>query len=89
MFYENEWETPLLDETKEFTTWIDPGKKVVQSHIDASNKFQIQTKKIELKLAFAAGLKESIKRQELFQETKSVVLMYFSGPKGSTICHFS
>ena len=72
LFYENEWETPLLGETKPLTPWIDPGKLVIQTHIDASNKFQVQTKKIELKLAFAAGLKESIKRQVLFQETKSV-----------------
>ena len=72
LFYENEWETPLLGETKPLTPWIDPGKPVEQKHIDASNKFQVQTKKIELKLAFAAGLKETIKRQVLFQQTNSV-----------------
>ena len=72
LFYENEWEKPIRGQTNPTTPWAEPGHIVTDDHIAVSDKFLVETKKIELKLAFAAGLKETLKRQVLFQDSKSV-----------------
>ena len=72
LFYEDEWEQLVLKAVEKTTPWVDPGKEVIKNHIDISKVFLKKTKDIELKLAFASGLKESIKRQVLFQESDSV-----------------
>ena len=72
LFYENEWEKPILGETNPTTPWAAPGTIVNLGHIAVSTLFLAETKKIELKMAFSAGLKETLKRQVLFQDSKSV-----------------
>ena len=72
LFYENEWESPIFDSTTAGAPWAAPGVKVTRDHIKVSKLFLEETKKIEIKLAFAAGLKEVIKKQVLFQASNSV-----------------
>lgn len=72
LFYENEWEALILDEVNPLLPWESMGTKVAPEHITRSDIFLKRTIEIELKLAFAAGLKESIKRQVLFQESANV-----------------
>ena len=73
LFYENEWETIEVDDKdddeKPISPWENPGKTVTKPMVERSERFLIKTKDIELRLAFASGLRESIKRQVLFQET--------------------
>ena len=76
LFYDDEWEA-LAENSIDLTTpptspWETPGAKVTLVHIDTSQKFLQKTKNIELKLAFASGLRESIKKQALFQDSKKV-----------------
>ena len=72
LFYENEWESPVYDTTTAGVPWMQPGVLVTRNHIAVSKLFLEETKKIEIKLAFAAGLKEVIKKQVLFQTSNSV-----------------
>ena len=72
LFYENEWESLVIDGENALYPWEDPGKKVTAEHAKRSAVYLKKTIDIELKLAFAAGLKESIKRQVLFQESQNV-----------------
>ena len=75
LFYENEWENIEKTEDVEvgrLTPWEDPGKAITDLIVKRSEIFLRKTKDIELRLAFAAGLKESIKKQVLFQETDSL-----------------
>lgn len=76
LFYENEWEQIVVDDqdkdAKPVTPWEHPGVKVTDVIVKRSDKFLKKTKDIELRLAFASGLRESIKRQVLFQETDSL-----------------
>lgn len=73
LFYESEWETLNIDDKDEkqppIAPWEDPGKKVTKPMMERSERMLKKTKDIELRLAFASGLRESIKRQVLFQKT--------------------
>ena len=73
LFYVSEWETLAIDEEDKavplVSPWEDPGKKVTKKMIERSERLLKKTKDIELRLAFASGLRESIKRQVLFQKT--------------------
>ena len=74
LFYENEWEQ--IEETEDIeanhsTPWEDPGKAITKIMVTRSETFLKVTKEIELRLAFASGLRESIKKQ-VFQETDSL-----------------
>ena len=76
LFYDDEWET-LAENTKDkaekpTSPWMAPGAKVTLVHIETSQKFYQKAKNIELKLAFASGLREAIKKQVLFQDSKTV-----------------
>ena len=75
LFYENEWEQ--IEETEDIeanrlTPWENPGKAITKVMVTRSETFLKKTKEIELRLAFTSGLRESIKRQVLFQETDSL-----------------
>ena len=75
LFYENEWEN--IDKTAEVdanraTPWEQPGVAITDQMVTRSETFLKKTKEIELKLAFASGLREAIKKQVLFQETDSL-----------------
>ena len=75
LFYENEWEN--IDKTTEVdpsrvTPWEQPGAAITNRMVTRSEAFLKKTKEIELKLAFASGLREAIKKQVLFQETDSL-----------------
>ena len=75
LLYENEWEQ--IEETVELdanhtTPWEAPGKAITKLMVTRSETFLKKTKEIELKLAFASGLREAIKKQVLFQETDSL-----------------
>ena len=75
LFYENEWENIEKTDDVEVgrsTPWEDPGKAITDVMVTRSEKFLRKTKDIELRLAFAAGLRESIKKQVLFAETDSI-----------------
>ena len=72
LFYENEWETIHIDDENPLVPLEAPGTKVTAVHVARTAKYRDYTIDIELKLAFAAGLKESIKRQVLFQESANV-----------------
>ena len=72
LFYENEWESPIANTTAAGVPWGAPGVAVTQDYIKSSKLFLAETKKIEIKLAFAAGLKEAIKKQVLFQASNTV-----------------
>ena len=73
LFYESEWESLTIDDKDEndppTSPWAEPGKKITKVIMDRSERMLKKTKDIELRLAFAAGLRESIKRQVLFQKT--------------------
>ena len=76
LFYDDEWET-LAEGTTDSSAspklpWEAPGAKVTIVHIDTSQKFYQKAKEIKLKLAFASGLCKSIKKQVLFQDSKTV-----------------
>ena len=75
-FYDDEWETLALDaiddSVKPTLPWEAPGAKVTLVHIDTSEKFLRKRKEIELKLAFASGLRKAIKKQVLFQDSKTI-----------------
>ena len=76
LFYDDEWETLAKNtedkSAKPTSPWEAPGAIVTQIHIDTSQKFYQKAKNIELKLAFASGLREAIKKQVLFQDSKTV-----------------
>ena len=76
LFYENEWES-INEDDKDTSVppvlpWEKPGVKVDKDMLERSANFLQRTKEIELRLAFAAGLRENIKRQVLFQETDKI-----------------
>ena len=63
LIYEEEWET---------LPWGTPNVLVTNDHKKVSKNYQSQCVNIHLKLAFAAGLRDSIKRQTLIQPTESL-----------------
>ena len=70
LFYEEEWEKLTLDEEVAGLPWGDPGKKVTADHIKVSNNYYAKCIEIHIKMAFASGLKDSIKRQTLIQPSE-------------------
>ena len=63
LIYEEEWET---------LPWGTPNVLVTNDHKKVSKNYQSQCVNIHLKLAFAAGLRDSIKFQTLIQPTESL-----------------
>ena len=72
IFFEDEWQTLIKDEENPGIPWDNPGVKVTDAHIRTSKKFHDKAKDIELKLAYVTGLKESIKKQVLFQQAETL-----------------
>ena len=72
LFFDDEWETLVKDTTTEGLPWVAPNTKVTDAHITASKIFYQKAKAIQLKLGFANGLRDSIKKQVLFQEADTV-----------------
>ena len=72
LFYEEEWETLGVGQTTPGIPWGTPGVAVTEAHKTVSRNYHIQCVNIHLKLAFAAGLRDSIKRQTLIQPTDSL-----------------
>ena len=72
LFYEEEWETLAVGQTNPGTPWGTPGVVVTEALKMVSKNYHTQCVNIHLKLAFAAGLKDSIKRQTLIQPTESL-----------------
>ena len=72
IFFEDEWQTLILEDQNPGIPWDAPGVKVTAAHISTSKKFHDKAKDIELKLAYVTGLKESIKKQVLFQQAETL-----------------
>ena len=69
LYYDDQWETINVgDESEEFP---DLGV-VTQDHKDMYAEAIDKARNMELRLAFASGLREAIKKQVLFQETTSI-----------------
>ena len=72
LFYEAEWEKLVKDETSTGLPWGSPGTKVTVNHISVSQNYYAKCIEVHLKMAFAAGLKDSIKRQTLIQPSEGL-----------------
>ena len=72
LFYEEEWETLVVGVTTPTLPWVSPGMAVTNDHKRVSERYRLQSVNIHLKFAFAAGLRDSIKRQTLMQPTDSL-----------------
>ena len=72
LFYEAEWEKLIKDETSTGLPWGNPGTKVTDNHISVSKNYYDKCIEVHLKMAFAAGLKDSIKRQTLIQPSEAL-----------------
>ena len=72
LFYEAEWEKLVKDETSTGLPWGTPGTKVTDNHISVSQNYYAKCIEVHLKMAFAAGLKDSIKRQTLIQPSEGL-----------------
>ena len=69
LYYDDQWEPLVLgDESEEFP---DIGVVTLQ-HKEMYSEAINKARNMELQLAFAAGLREAIKKQVLFQETSSI-----------------
>ena len=62
LFYEAEWEKLVKDETSTGLPWGSPGTRVTDNNISVSKNHYDKCIEVHLKIAFAAGLKDSIKR---------------------------
>jgi hypothetical protein len=72
LFFEDEWQTLVIGERHAGLPWDKPNVAVTEAHINTSKKFHDKAKNIELKLAYVTGLKESIKKQVLFQQAETL-----------------
>jgi hypothetical protein len=72
LFFDDEWETLIKDDKNPTTPWEQPNAIVTNDHIVRSKVFLNKSKAIELKLAYVTGLKDSIKKQVLFQQAETV-----------------
>jgi hypothetical protein len=72
LFFEDEWQTLVLGQANAGLPWDEPGAVVTDNHIKISKRFHEKAKNIELKLAYVTGLKESIKKQVLFQQAETL-----------------
>ena len=72
LFFEDEWEELVLDQTVPHLPWGKPGDKQTQPVIDISNNYYKKAKNIHLKMSFAAGLRESIKKATLIQQADTL-----------------
>ena len=72
LLYEEEWETLVVGVTTPTLPWESPGVQVTTDHKKVSKRYLLQCININLKLAFAAGLRDSIKFQTLIQPTESL-----------------
>jgi hypothetical protein len=72
LFFEDEWQTLILNDQNPGIPWNEPNVVVTAAHILTSKRFHDKAKDIELKLAYVTGLKESIKKQVLFQQAETL-----------------
>ena len=74
LFFEDEWESLALGKTDadRILPWGNPGTEQVAAVIKVSDNYYKKAKEIQLKMSFAAGLKDSIKKQTLIQEADSL-----------------
>jgi hypothetical protein len=72
LFFDDEWENLIKGERKPTTPWAEKDATVTDEHIRVSKVFLNKSKAIELKLAYVTGLKDSIKKQVLFQQAETV-----------------
>lgn len=77
LFYDDEWETIVPGETVMGFPWENPSTTatpvmMTEVHDKRSKIYYEKARTIELRLAFASGLRESIKKQVLFQESTTV-----------------
>jgi hypothetical protein len=72
LFYEEEWESLIEGHNGVDTPWGTPNVAITAAHIEISKNYKTQCENIHLKLAFAAGLRDSIKRQTLIQPTEDL-----------------
>ena len=71
-FFEDEWEILEIGKTTPGLPWGAPGTPVIAAHQTASKNYYIKCKTIQMKLAFAAGLRENIKKQTLIQKADNL-----------------
>ena len=71
-FFEDEWEVLTIDNTSPDLPWGSPGVQVTQRHVTTSDRYYQKCKAIQMKLAFAAGLRENIKKQTLIQPANTL-----------------
>jgi hypothetical protein len=78
LFFDDEWEVLTLNSKHEGFPWGTPGvagsggTTVTAGHKTVSENYYKKCLQIKLKLAFASGLRESIKRQTLIQEADNL-----------------
>lgn len=72
LLYKEEWETLVVGVTTSDLPWGTPNVLVTNDHKKVSKNYRSQCVNIHLKLAFAAGLRDSIKFQTLIQPTESL-----------------
>lgn len=72
LFYEEEWEKLTQDQETAGLPWGSPGTKVTAGLMEVSNNYYAKCIEIHIKMAFAAGLKEAIKRQTLIQPSETL-----------------
>ena len=72
LFYDEEWEVISLNDIGAAAkNWSNLGEAVTAANVKSSKEFHKQCKEIQLKIAFASGLKDSIKRLTLVQPTET------------------
>ena len=73
LFFDEEWESITAGAAGvEGKNWCLLGQAVTAAHVLSSKEFNKRCKLIQLKLAFASGLRDSIKRLTLVQQTDSL-----------------
>jgi hypothetical protein len=72
LFFDEEWEVLNVGTTEAGFPWGTPGVAVTAENKKVSDHYYKECLKIRLKLAFASGLRESIKRQTLIQEAEDL-----------------
>ena len=72
LFFDEEWEVLNVGTTEAGFPWGTPGVAVTAENKKVSDNYYKECLKIQLKLAFASGLRESIKRQTLIQEAEDL-----------------
>jgi hypothetical protein len=66
-FFEDEWEVLEVGKQDLALPWGNPNTIITEAHVLSSTRYYLKCKAIQMKLAFAAGLRENIKKQTLIQ----------------------